>query len=232
MWILPTLSLGLRTPSPNNHRMVLTGRSASLKRLSAGHQALNSPSKKFSTSSWNTSYYPPNAHIHIHHTTPFFKFTMQVWGHWWLKIKNKQTNKKLFTTSIASRDNASFKKSFGLTSLVILCNSNVICPPHVIYFSLSLVPEKKFVAIDAFECFVSSEDKTDIKLVCFSLWGQRECPRYELVFLRCLLVSPFFAPFMVFVPFLSLIITVPIVFSLGSLLNPFGTNQRKFKGSK
>lgn len=102
----------------------------------------------------------------------------------------------------------------------------------MIYFSLSLVPEKKFVAIDAFECFLSSEDKINIKLVCFSTWAQIECPSYKLVFLRCLLVSPFSASFMVFVPFLSLIITVPIVFSLGSLLSPFGINHRKFKGSK
>lgn len=36
----------------------------------------------------------------------------------------------------------------------------------------------------------------------------------------------------VFLPFLSLIIPVTMMFSLGSLLNPLGINQRKFEGSK
>ena len=85
---------------------------------------------------------------------------------------------------------------------------------------------------DAFECFLSSEDKTNIKLV-FCPHGAKSSIRVtNRCSLRCLLIRTLSATFMVFVPFLSLIIIVTTVFSLGSLLNPFGINQRKFKGSK
>lgn len=34
------------------------------------------------------------------------------------------------------------RKSFGLTAVVILCTSNIMCQSHAIYFRLSVVPEK------------------------------------------------------------------------------------------
>ena len=65
-------------------------------------------------------------------------------------------------------------------------------------------------------------------------WGQIEAPSHKSVFFPQVSADPYSLCYLhgLVAFFWSLIIIVTTVFSLGSLLNPFGINQRDFKGSK
>lgn len=90
------------------------------------------------------------------------------------------------------------------------------------------------MATDAFECFLSSEDETNVKLVFCPHGAKSKLQVTNQFFFPQVSVDPYSPCYLhgLVAFFWSLIIIVTTVFSLGSLLNPFGINQRDFKGSK